>query len=108
MLSKLLSERSRCTSCSRGGVDFPVLENMRVRREAMVALVGLPGERAGEGSTSPLGCADRVMPAKARVTEASPSRGSCECCEAAAEETADGTGEGEGGVMCGGSRGDGR
>jgi len=105
MLSKLLSDRSRCTSCSRVGVDFPVPENMRVKREAMVALVGLPGERAGEGRTSPFGWADRFMPAKARVTEGSPSRGSCECCEAAAEETAEGTGEGEGGVMCGGSRG---
>lgn len=46
------------------------------------------------------------MPATARVTEASPSGGSYECCEAAAEETAEGTGEGEGGVMCGGSTGE--
>lgn len=44
------------------------------------------------------------MPARALVTEGSPSR-SCECNEVAAEETADGTGEGEGGVMCGSFRG---
>lgn len=43
ILSKLLSDRSRGTSAfSLFGVCFPVLENMRVRREAMVALVGLP------------------------------------------------------------------
>lgn len=48
-LSKLLSEW--WTSLfSLVGVFFPVLENMRVRRAAMVALVGFPaGESAGGG-----------------------------------------------------------
>lgn len=104
ILSKLLSDRSRGTSLfSLGGVFFPVLENMRVRRAAIVDLVGLAAGDAGGGRASPFAWAARFMPAMARVTEASPSRGSCECCEAAAEETAEGTGEGEGGVMCGGS-----
>lgn len=40
------------------------------------------------------------MPARARVTVGSPCP-SCECCDVAVEETADGTGEGENGVMCG-------
>jgi hypothetical protein len=71
-------------------------------REAMLPLTGFVAGEAGEGSMSPF-ATDRFMPARARVTEGSPSRGSCECCEAAAEETADGTGEGESGVMCGGS-----
>lgn len=31
----------------------------------------------------------------------SPSLGSCECREVAVEETAEGTGEADGGVMCG-------
>lgn len=108
ILSKLLSDRSRGTSLfSLVGVFFPVLENMRVRRAAMVAFVGLPaGDNAGAGRASPFAWAARFMPARARVTEASPSRGSYECCEAAAEETAEGTGEGEGGVMCGGSTGE--
>jgi hypothetical protein len=50
-LSKLLSDRSRWTSLfSLVGVFFPVLENMRVSRAAMVAFVGFPaGEQAGGG-----------------------------------------------------------
>jgi hypothetical protein len=58
---------------------------MRERREAMLTLeVGfVAGDAsdagdAGEGSMSPF-AADRFMPARARVTEGSPSRGSCEC-----------------------------
>lgn len=76
MLSKLLSDRSRWTSLfSLVGVFFPVLENMRVSRAAMVALVGFPvGEKAGGGRS--FAWADRFMPATARATEASPSRGS--------------------------------
>lgn len=55
MLSKLLSDRSRWTSLfSLVGVFFPVLENMRVRRAAIVALVGFPaGESAGGGRSWP-------------------------------------------------------
>lgn len=105
ILSTLLSDSSRGTSLfSLLAVCFAVVENMRVRRAAIVALVGLPAEdNAGAGRASPFAWAARFMPARARATEASPSGGSCECCEAAAEETAEGTGEGEGGVMCGGS-----
>lgn len=40
------------------------------------------------------------MPGRTRVTGGYASR-SCECSELAVEETADGTGEGEIGVMCG-------
>jgi hypothetical protein len=48
ILSKLLSDRSRGTSLfSLGGVFFPVLENMRVRRAAIVDLVGLAAGDAG-------------------------------------------------------------
>jgi hypothetical protein len=71
MLSVLLSEKSRCDSCSFG-VDFPVLENMREMRLAMVGLAIFAGV-GGTGRTSPF-AADRFMPAKARVTWGSPSR----------------------------------
>lgn len=71
-------------------------------RVAIFGLGGFGAREAEEGRSSPFG-ADRFMPARARVTVSSPSR-SCECWEVAAEETADGTGEGEGGVMCGGLR----
>lgn len=40
-------------------------------------VVGFVAGEAGGGSMSPFG-ADRFMPARARVTEGSPSRGSCE------------------------------
>lgn len=72
----------------------------------MVAFVGLlVGESSG-GEWVSLAGADRFMPARARSTDASPSRGSYECCEAAAEETADCTGEVEVGVMCDRSTGE--
>lgn len=44
----------------------------------MVALGGFAGDAEGGRWASPL-TADRFMPARARVTAGSPSRGSCEC-----------------------------
>jgi hypothetical protein len=73
MLSGLLSEESRAESgslLSLGSFEvvFPVFENMRVRRFAMVDLevVAFTGWGCTE-STSPF-AADRFMPARARVT----------------------------------------
>ena len=97
-LSVLLSEKSRWASGSFE-VVFPVLENIREMRFAIVGLAVFAGG-GGVGRISPF-AADKFMPARARVTEGSPSRGSYDICDAAAEETAEGTGEADCGVMCG-------
>lgn len=73
---------------------------MREMRAAILALLCLGAGEVADGEKTSPSDGDTVMPARARVTEGSPSR-SCECKEFAVEETADGTGEVEGGVMCG-------
>jgi hypothetical protein len=67
-------------------------------REMRFAMVGLAGFTEWGSAASPFR-ADRCMPAKACVTCRSPW--SLEICDVAVEETVEGTGEGDGGVMCG-------
>lgn len=104
LMLSVLSKDSRAESDSFGSFDsfwedFPVFENMRVRRFAIVDFVGFAGA-GGMGCASPC-AADKFMPARARVTWGSPSRGSFEICDVAVDETAEGTGETDCGVMCG-------